>query len=59
MSQPKLFSLIKTPCGRSKYLELSKRKGILAKLRFWWFIFFAAIKDRELSNPDQNELSNS
>ena len=54
MSQPKLFSLIKTPCGRTKYLELSTKKGMFAQIRLWWFIFFAVIKDWQLENTDNN-----
>ena len=36
---------IKTVCGLEKYEELVKRKGILNKLRFYWFVFFAVISD--------------
>ena len=36
---------IKTVCGLEKYEELVKRKGILSKLRFYWFVFFAVISD--------------
>ena len=54
MSQPKLFSFIKTPCGRAKYLQLSNTKGVFAKIRFWWFIVFAVMKDLLLKNPDQS-----
>ena len=36
---------IKTVCGMEKYEELVKRKGILSKLRFYWFVFFAVISD--------------
>ncbi|SVC17531.1 uncharacterized protein METZ01_LOCUS270385 [marine metagenome] len=36
---------IKTVCGLEKYEELVKRKGVLSKLRFYWFVFFAVISD--------------
>ena len=36
---------IKTVCGLKKYEELVKRKGILSKLSFYWFVFFAVIRD--------------
>ena len=36
---------IKTVCGLEKYEELVKRKGILSKLSFYWFVFFAVISD--------------
>ena len=57
MSKPKIFSLIKTPCGRAKYSELSLKTNLFAKLRLYWFIFFAIIKDWNLPNPDQTEDS--
>ena len=36
---------IKTVCGIEKYDELSKRKGFLNQLRFYWFVLFASIRD--------------
>ncbi len=54
-----VFKWIKTPCGRSKYLELQAKQGFLAQLRLNWFILFAAIKDWNLPNPDQNKGSDS
>ena len=36
---------IKTVCGLEKYEELVKRKGVVSKLRFYWFVFFAVISD--------------
>ena len=36
---------IKTVCGLEKYDELSKRKGFFNKVRFYWFILFASIRD--------------
>ncbi len=50
-------SLIKTPCGRAKYTELSKRKGVFALLRLYWFIVFATLRDLQLTNADQIEES--
>ena len=38
-------SNIKTVCGLEKYEKLSKRKGFLNKLRFYWFVFFASVRD--------------
>ncbi len=49
---PKIYSLIKTPCGRAKYLQLSQAPGPFAKLRLYWFISFAALRDLTLKNPD-------
>ena len=45
MTDPKILSLIKTECGRSKYIELVKRDGLKAKIRLLWFVVFAIIKD--------------
>jgi len=38
-------SNIKTVCGLEKYEELSKRKGVFNKFRFYWFVLFASIRD--------------
>jgi len=59
MSLPKIYSWIKTPCGRAKYAELAAQKGIFSGLRLGWFIVFAAIKDLNIRNPDQMEDSES
>ena len=36
---------IKTKCGLEKYELLKSRKGVFAKLRFYWFVFFASVRD--------------
>ena len=36
---------IKTKCGLEKYDLLKSCKGMNAKLRFYWFVFFASIRD--------------
>ena len=36
---------IKTVCGIEKYDELSKRKGFLNQLRFYWFVLSASLWD--------------
>jgi len=59
MTQLKIHSWIKTPCGRTKYAELDARAGLLSRIRLGWFIFFAAIKDWHVPNPDQSEDSES
>ena len=41
---------IKTVCGLEKYEEFFKRKGVLSKLRFYWFFFFAVISDFRKEN---------
>ena len=57
MSHTNINTWIKTDCGRAKYAELAQRSGLLAKLRLNWFVFFAALKDWRLNNPDQTEGS--
>ncbi len=59
MSQPKIFSFIKSSCGRTKYLTLAENKSIVSKLRLYWFIFFAILRDLSLKNPDHLGDSNS
>ncbi len=59
MEKPKIFLLIKTPCGRSKYLNLVSQKGLISKIRLGWFIVIAIIKDWNLPTPDQSEESSS
>ncbi len=46
---------IKTACGRAKYAELQSRQGIFARIRLIWFVIIAALRDWNLSNPDQSE----
>ena len=36
---------IKTVCGIDKYNQLKTNKTLLGKLRFYWFNFFAIIRD--------------
>ena len=52
MEKFSIFSLIKTECGRSKYEMLASKKGIIARLRLYWFIVFAAISDWNLKTED-------
>lgn len=46
---------IKTVCGLEKYEELSRRKGFINKLRFYWFVFFASLRDfgKEVSEKEK------
>ncbi len=53
-NKPKLFSLIKTDCGRAKYSELIVRKGLTARIRFIWFILVAVIKDWNIKEDTKN-----
>jgi len=43
---------VKSECGRAKYLELARRPGPLARVRRWWFVLVAALRDWRLPPPD-------
>ena len=53
MNNPRILSLIKTPCGQAKYSELVLKKGVLAKLRLSWFIVIAILKDWNIKDKNQ------
>ena len=36
---------IKTSCGIDKFNKLKNKHGLLNKVRLYWFIFFAVIRD--------------
>ena len=36
---------IKTSCGIDKYNKLKLNKTVLGKIRFYWFNFFAILRD--------------
>jgi hypothetical protein len=36
---------VKTECGQAKYRELARRRGFWARLRRWWFVLIAALRD--------------
>ena len=55
----KILSLIKTPCGRAKYKELQSRQGLIAKIRLYWFVIVAMIKDWNLKEENQPNESES
>ena len=52
MNKNTIFSLIKTECGRAKYEMLASKKGLLNRIRLYWFIVFAAIEDWNLIAKD-------
>ena len=59
MTQQSINSWIKTSCGRAKYAELNSRQGLLARIRLYWFVFFAALRDWNLPNQDSRDDSAS
>ena len=52
MNKIRIYSLIKTECGQAKYKMLISKKGILARIRLYWFIIFAIIQDWNLPVED-------
>jgi len=36
---------IKTECGLEKYNKLKRKKGFFNNIRFYWFVFFAVLRD--------------
>jgi hypothetical protein len=49
---PTVARWVKTECGRAKYLELASRPGPWARLRLWWFVGIAALRDLSLPPRD-------
>ena len=45
MNETFMNYFIKTECGLVKYNLLKSQKGMYAKIRFYWFVFFASIRD--------------
>ena len=52
MNKTSIFSLIKTECGRAKYEILASKKGVVNRIRLYWFIIFATIEDWNLKAKD-------
>ena len=52
MNKLQIHKLIKTECGRAKYEMLASRKGILNRMRLYWFVLFATIEDWNLKADD-------
>ena len=46
---------IKTVCGIEKYEKLSKRKGFINQLRFYWFVLSASLRDVGKKNAMKEE----
>tara|TARA_B110001454_G_scaffold170792_1_gene161376 strand:- start:490 stop:627 length:138 start_codon:yes stop_codon:yes gene_type:complete len=39
---------IKTECGLNKYDELKDYKSFIGKIRFYWFVLIASLRDKIL-----------
>ena len=50
MNNKNVFKFIKTPCGQSKYIELQSNKSLLGKLRLFWFVIIASIRDLNIKD---------
>ena len=47
-----ITNYIKTECGLSEYYLLKARKGFFNKLRFYWFVAIATIRDLPKKKPE-------
>ena len=45
MTRKTVFNYIKPPWGQAKYIELEANKTLLGKVRLFWFILIASIRD--------------
>ena len=45
MKRKNIYKFIKSPCGQMKYESLAANKTTYGKLRLYWFILFAALRD--------------
>ena len=36
---------IKTECGLDKLSELETKRGLVARIRLYWFVVFASVRD--------------
>ena len=50
---PAVARWVKTECGRASYQELARRPGAWARLRRWWFVLIAALRDWRLPSPPE------
>ncbi len=39
---------IKTECGLNKYEDLKSSKTFFGRIRFYWFVFIASLRDKIL-----------
>ena len=45
-----IFNYIKTPCGQAKYIELEANKTLLGRIRLFWFIVVASLRDLNIKD---------
>lgn len=50
MTKKTVFNYIKTPCGQEKYIKLEANKTLIGKVRLFWFILIASIRDWNIEN---------
>ena len=50
MNQKRIYKLIKSPCGQAKYEKLTLNKTFLGRIRLYWFITIATIRDFNLKD---------
>jgi hypothetical protein len=52
---PAISRWVKTECGQAKYLQLASQRGPLARLRRWWFVIIAALRDWRLPTAGEGQ----
>ena len=50
MNQKNIYKFIKSSCGQAKYEQLCLNKTFYGKIRLYWYIFFASIRDFNLKD---------
>ena len=50
MTQKRIYKFIKSACGQAKYEKLTLNKTFFGRIRLFWFIVFAAIRDYNLKD---------
>ena len=50
MTQKKIYKFIKSPCGQAKYEKLYLNKTLVGRIRLYWFILFATMRDLYLKD---------
>tara|TARA_Y100001960_G_scaffold327774_1_gene414996 strand:- start:1047 stop:1220 length:174 start_codon:yes stop_codon:yes gene_type:complete len=50
-----MSKFITTECGIDKFNKLRNQKGIFKKIRFYWFVIIASLRDTVLNRAPKSE----
>ena len=50
-----MSKFITTKCGIDKFNKLRDQKGFFKKIRFYWFVIIASLRDSVLDRAPNNE----